>query len=396
MNITFVAIRSNKTGGGSNISLDAMCRGLINKGHGVKVLTTRPAQNDPFPGREYEVLEIASRRLPYDIDLLGPLETHLDQLSGWTDVFHVFNPYLAPLVGRLIPKYDAGFVLRFNTLSSVCTRGTPFDDECYRQCGTVTRFAHDTSRLARRVLKLPEYRFQDRHLWTFVNRFDRIFAVSPAVRRVISSMGADDHRIAMIPNFLDGKLTRDRKVKSSYDLDGDRQLLYVGRLETTKNLFDPIRAIGLLPDNYKLQIIGDGSLEREIRRTMTNMSVANRVTLHGYVDNDRLTPFYEEADVFIHPMRGPYTFSRTCLEAISANLPIICTTTGDTHQMLPNSSVTYSEGDPGDLARTIEDLFGNRHKLSHLSEGIVEDVNQYTRDETIRKIEDEYDAVTAQ
>jgi glycosyltransferase involved in cell wall biosynthesis len=209
-------------------------------------------------------------------------------------------------------------------------------------------------------------------------------------------MGADDHRIAMIPNFLDSMFSRENKVEPAFDNDRDRQLLYVGRLEYVKNLLDPIRAIDLLPDKYKLQIIGDGSLEKEIRRTITNMGVSNRVTLHGHVANDRLTLYYEDADVFIHPIRGVYTFSRTCLEAISANLPIICTATGDTHEMLPNSSVTYSEGDPADLARTIENLLRDSDKLAHLYEGCLDDVNQYTRDETIQKIEHEYNAVTAQ
>ncbi|XKE94020.1 glycosyltransferase [Metaplanococcus flavidus] len=64
-----------------------------------------------------------------------------------------------------------------------------------------------------------------------------------------------------------------------------KNLIAVGRIESVKNYKDMIDILELLPENYHLNILGDGKDKEKLLTYISNKEMDNRITLHGYVEN---------------------------------------------------------------------------------------------------------------
>ena len=107
-------------------------------------------------------------------------------------------------------------------------------------------------------------------------------------------------------------LTDDRKVcvnddihrimeqyKSRYELNNCKTLLFVGRLVDVKNLSKLFMACSLLKFNYKLIVVGDGTLREDLETRAKQLNV--NVKFVGRKNGDDLTAWYYCADVFVLP-----------------------------------------------------------------------------------------------
>lgn len=106
------------------------------------------------------------------------------------------------------------------------------------------------------------------------------------------------------------------------------KLIFVGRLEKQKKCDDLIKAASILKDkqlDFKLLIIGDGSLREDLEKLVDSLSLNNIVQFSGY-QKDTLS-YMQDADILILPSENE-GMSNVLLEAISIGLPIIVTDVG--------------------------------------------------------------------
>lgn len=131
--------------------------------------------------------------------------------------------------------------------------------------------------------------------------------------------------------------------------DGKRplSLLYVGRLEPEKGIFDLLQAVKHL-ENVHLDVVGDGSCMAEAMRRSSTLPV----TLHGFKKD--VAGFYQAADLFVLPSLSEGQ-SIVLIEAMVWGLPCLISdlpapmeTAGD-----GEFAMTYCAGDPKDLANKI-------------------------------------------
>jgi glycosyltransferase involved in cell wall biosynthesis len=394
MNVTILAFKLDKYGGGSNISLDLMSRKLEERGNNVKIVTLRPKLNNIFSDRSYEMIEPAqsTERKIYDLDLLPIIRSMLESLNDWTDLFHIFNPYLGPMVGKYCSKFETPFVLRFNSLASVCTRGQPLDNECYKQCGTVQRFKHDDEAYAKRTLKIPEYMFTSKKFFDLINNFNKIFALSPAVKNVIEGMGANGQIVEVIPNFFDPSL-ENHDTSNPYSVTKTNfDLLFVGRLVQVKRPAMLIEAISKIPESdVRLHIVGDGPMKQELIENAQQLKIDDRIIFHGYVDNTELPSYYSNADLFIHTQSGPYSFSRTVLEAIQFSLPVLTAESGDTKELVGEACKTFRDHSSEDLADQISTILSDSNERTQLQTNCQKKIKEFHPDNIVTKIVGEYE-----
>lgn len=123
-------------------------------------------------------------------------------------------------------------------------------------------------------------------------------------------------------------------------------VLAVGRLERQKAHDVLIAAFARIAPTFpewRLQIVGSGSLETTLRRQASDLQVADRI--HWQPPVPDIWPFYQRASVFAFPSRYEGT-PNALLEAMSAGLPSVISNT------VPGALALVSDGREGRVVPT--------------------------------------------
>lgn len=199
--------------------------------------------------------------------------------------------------------------------------------------------------------------------------------------------------------FFDGRTTQDMLVTA--DALGERhrhlaqggslRLGWSGRLNKMKgadHLPRIARAISDLGVPFTLDVFGGGVLAPSIQEELTQLGVADRVTLRGFVDFDtELTPHFQyRTDLWICPhVQGDP--SGSYMEVLADGLPII----GYANQALAglmrlvDAGRTVPVGDVPALARQVALVHQDRERLSRWSRNARAFASEHTFDKSFER-----------
>lgn len=170
--------------------------------------------------------------------------------------------------------------------------------------------------LIRNLLHKP-YRLIGR---TIFEKAYKVICVSEYEKRnVISDFDLPPGKIEKIPNGLN--LSEFANIKYLKKHNGEGILLYVGRLEKYKGIQHLINALAYLKD-FKLEIIGKGPYENDLRRQAEELSVTKRITWYKNVTREELLKHYAMADVFLM-LSTHEAYGITVAEALTSGTPCI-------------------------------------------------------------------------
>lgn len=167
-------------------------------------------------------------------------------------------------------------------------------------------------------------------------------------------------------------------------------ILSVGRLVPYKGFQYLIEAMTCLPDNYELQIVGEGPLRPELEKKILEYHMEHRVSLPGYLpEGEEFDALFHACDVFVLPsVMKTEAFGIVQIEAMSCGKPVVAT-------KIPGSGVSWVNKhgvsglnvpprSPEALARAIVEVV-NRSDV--YSEGALSLFNErYTFERMIDKI----------
>ena len=122
-------------------------------------------------------------------------------------------------------------------------------------------------------------------------------------------------KVEVIPNCIDTDLFKYQNV-----LKEENSIIFVGRLETEKNIANLLEALSGL--NLKLRIFGEGSLESDLKEKAESLNL--KVEFHGVVSNERLLKEMNKSELFILPSLYEGN-PKVLLEAMACGLPCIGT-----------------------------------------------------------------------
>lgn len=170
-----------------------------------------------------------------------------------------------------------------------------------------------------------------RKVWFIYPLFKKIFLHADVIQ-VISKYLADwaqdmgyKGRVEVIPNGVDTERFKNQNPKMRTDIV---TLITTSRLVEKNAVGDIIDALGFLPENISLKILGEGPLESELKLKAKKLkSYEARVEFLGHVPNDELPKYLHEADIFIRPSLSE-GMGNSFIEAMAAGLPIIATPVG--------------------------------------------------------------------
>jgi glycosyltransferase involved in cell wall biosynthesis len=111
-------------------------------------------------------------------------------------------------------------------------------------------------------------------------------------------------------------------------------ILYTGRIDRAKGLFELLEAIAILKDvNYKLNIVGwelgdKKIVTQELINLAELLGITDQVIFHGKKNiGEELNSYYRMSDIYVIPTHFE-GFPRTIWEAMANSLPVIATKVG--------------------------------------------------------------------
>ena len=179
---------------------------------------------------------------------------------------------------------------------------------------------------------------------------DRIIAFSPHERDAMARLyGADSRRIQLAPCGVDLSTFRplDREEsRQRLGLNGDKVMLYVGRIESLKGVellvhtaaqldtCEPVRVLVVGDDNGQ-----DGEADR-LRRLAETLEVDDAFQFVGRVAQEELPVYYSAADVCVVPSFYE-SFGLAALESMACGTPVVASRVGGLSTVVQHGSTGY-------------------------------------------------------
>jgi glycosyltransferase involved in cell wall biosynthesis len=244
--------------------------------------------------------------------------------------------------------------------------------------------------------RLPAARWLRRLI---ARKADALVGVSPQVCRELTDAGFQ--RVQAIPNGVDTErftpLDPVQRLALKRELlgerDGERVILYVGRLGLEKNLSVLLEATARLEVNSLLLIVGDGDLEQDLKRRSYELGIEHRVIFWGAAE--RVERFYQIADVFV---LGSLTEGspNALLEAMSTAVPCVgAAIPGITAVITDGVNGCLFQRGPAELAVKLTQVLSDQSLWSALSQaGRRHVLEQFSLDRTASAYVSLYEEMT--
>ena len=326
MHILTVSLDYPPTVGGIAAHVYELCQAIHAQGHEVSLLTKR---NAAYPAAE-QVLE-GIRIIPMPKRRFGPT-------YGRT-----INKQIEKAVARLKP--DLIHIHGMRPLEFLKPKSVPIV------------YTNHTSGFLKR-LKKGGYR---------IPRLKRLFAPADLFLAPSEELLDMPFDISAPKRFISNGIVPDRFVRNQDDrlrlrqqlqlAETDKLAIITRRMVVKNGVIYLARAMRHMKNrSLKLLFIGDGP-EQDAVRAELDMYFAGRYTMPGAMSHAEIVPYYSAADLSILPSLMEAT-SISCLEAMAAGLPIICTNVGGLPFLVEDgvNGFLAKPADPQSLAHCLERL----------------------------------------
>lgn len=137
------------------------------------------------------------------------------------------------------------------------------------------------------------------------------------------------------------------------------RLLYVGRIDDRKGIDTALRALALLPEEARLQLVGRGDDRylAELHRLSARLGLTHRLSFDA-VERAQLGDVYRAADALVFPSTWEEPFGLVPLEAMACATPVVATGTGGSGEFLTHevNCLRFTPGDDASLAQAVRRL----------------------------------------
>ena len=192
---------------------------------------------------------------------------------------------------------------------------------------------------------------------------DALVAVSNGLRSYAKET-SPDLPIQVISNAIDLSAFTPAPQR---DTNGLVRLLYVGRFNVFKNVETLVEAVGKLSQmdvgEFELNLVGEGEQRPVLERIVSELGLTRRVNFAGWVARDQIADHYRLADVFVTATTWE-GMPNTVLEAMACGLPIVGTQASGLHELVRDGLNGYlvPTKDPEALAQALARLMGDGYE----------------------------------
>ncbi|MCH8800053.1 MAG: glycosyltransferase [Chloroflexi bacterium] len=234
---------------------------------------------------------------------------------------------------------------------------------------------------------------------------DRIIAFSPHERDAMARLyGADAGKVSLVPCGVDLSVFRplDRdSVRARLGLNGDKILLYVGRIEPLKGLDLLVETAAQMDsqDGVRVMVVGadvngDRELDR-VKQLARERDLEDKIDFVGQVDHKELPLYYNAADVCVVPSYYE-SFGLVALEAMACGTPVVATRVGGLSTIIQHGRTGYLQSwrCPEAFANSVEMIISSNGLQQSLGEAARKRAEGMGWDNVAAMMWDEYAVLT--
>ncbi len=182
-------------------------------------------------------------------------------------------------------------------------------------------------------------------------------------------------------NFDNTKKIIEKKMKNNSETI---KFIYVGRYSKEKGIENLLNAFCKVKNqNITLEFCGQGTENETINKFIEDDS---RIKNCGMLNKENLEKEYIDSDVIIVPSIWEEPFGRVVIEANQYGLPVIGSNRGGIKETLDliHTGKTFQYDDIDDLKSKI-DFFSNRGNIKKYYKSILDNINQYSIENHIKR-----------
>jgi glycosyltransferase involved in cell wall biosynthesis len=293
-----------------------------------------------------------------------PKEELLTQIAAWrmVDLSESNGERIDLAIGTKFPTY---FVRHPNKITWLFHQYRAIYDLCGTPYGEFTNVEADV-RLRDRLIELDGNALRESRA---------VFSIARNVTERLSRYNGLTSEPLYHPPPLAGKL----KTGPAGDY-----FLSVGRLEATKRVDLIIRALSHVDRRWRLVIVGEGPLRRDLEALAASAGVGGRVTFAGGVDDAALVTLYAGAAAVVFP---PYDedYGYITLEAFLAHKPVVTTSDAGGPLEFVTDGVTglVTAPDPESLGAAMSTVVADAKRAASMGDAGYERVRGISWDDAI-------------
>lgn len=324
-------------GGGGGAAARDICRGLVRRGHEVKVLT---AHYKGLPVRESD----------QDVDVI--------RLRSWRgQPFRAALPEMAAFVlaslwvGRRLTRVwqpdvvHAHFAVPAGAAAWMLSRATRIPYMLTAHLGDVPGGVPEkTDRWFRWILPFTH------RIW---REAARVVAVSNYTRDL--ALKHYDAPLDVIPNGVDISALSPAEIK----LNDPPHIVFAGRFVPQKNPLLVPRVLATLKDlHWECSMLGDGALLEETRAEIAHLGLSDRVHLPGWVTPQAVLDEFARADILFMPSRSE-GLPVVGVQALACGLALVVGRAGGFADLVDGNGFLHAPDDTNGLVSSLRSLLSN-------------------------------------
>ncbi|MBT6047451.1 MAG: glycosyltransferase [Candidatus Scalindua sp.] len=202
---------------------------------------------------------------------------------------------------------------------------------------------------------------------------DYAIAGNKNISNTLKRKGFDKERISLIPLGTDTLLFSKNdptELRSRLHLESFT-IGYLGRLIEDKGVLDLLEALSQIKSNFNLLMIGSGKLKNKIDSIGKRLGISEQIRLIDSVPSSQVPDYLNCMDCIVLPSRTTKKwkeqFGRVLTEAMSCEVPVIGSDSGEIPNVLGDCGLIFKEGDIDDLYSKIKLLINSKKLRTELA-----------------------------
>jgi glycosyltransferase involved in cell wall biosynthesis len=186
----------------------------------------------------------------------------------------------------------------------------------------------------------------------------------PFLRQELEAIGVDHGRVAEFDVDFSDVLRLRQVNRPPY---GKRTILFVGRIERAKGVFDLLSAATPLmvrDRSWRLAFVGSGRHEAALTDAVADSGLGDRVRLTGELPHADVVQVIQDAAVMVTPTRPEFPEGRcmAAMEALVLGVPVLAPDFGPFRHLVRHgeNGVLFRPGDVEDLTASLEWMLEDR------------------------------------
>ncbi|MBW2937438.1 glycosyltransferase [Aureisphaera sp. CAU 1614] len=238
---------------------------------------------------------------------------------------------------------------------------------------------HSTSNRRRNKLIL---KMLDRIIYSGV---DKIITIADEVDfNVKKHLRTKESKFILINNGIDLKKFEEAipYEKSKFFRPLDTILIQVSSFREQKDQATLIRSIAILPENFKLLLVGDGPLKNDLETLVATLKLENRVKFLGIRNDIPRLLKTADASVLSSFHEG---LSLSSIEGMAVGKPFIASKVPGLREIVDGYGLLFKKGDELDLANTLKNLFQDKKRYEEISKRCYSRAQDFSIEKMINK-----------